>query len=201
MAATEHFATLATELSWNLLTTAPPLVAACPGTRFCNECHEKEPPPLWDDSARDQRVIYYRPVLYHNCEGKVARPGWVGTPKLAENEDEPEGRPLALNEKVSKPSVDAKHPISASTCLIHSREKLKASLSKSGAGPTARLSSPLPRATPGADPKASFGAGSKPQDLDIARLRQSLGLDPPDESNPDAQDEEPRIPHINSLYI
>lgn len=195
LTATEQFTTLATELSWNLLTTAPPLVAACPDTRFCNECHEKEPPPLWDDRAKDQSVIYYRPVLYHSCEGKVARPGWVRTPNLAKNREELERRLPVLKEKVSKPLVDVKHPASPSTCLIHSKEKLKASLSRSGAGPTTRISSPLPKAMPaGADIKASFGAESNVQ------LRQSLGLDAPDESTPEAVDE-PRIPHINSLCI
>ena len=73
-----QFATSASSLSWNLLTTVPPLVCAQPNTTYCRECHQKEMLPVWNDKLDEYDLVYYRPTLFLSYEGKVARKGWVG---------------------------------------------------------------------------------------------------------------------------
>ncbi len=92
-----HFTKAASDLSWNLLTTVPPLVCAQPETAFCKECHEKEMKPVWDDSLGESNLEYYRPTLFLSYEGRVARRGWVGnrkpTPVVRSQGDGPSTQP------------------------------------------------------------------------------------------------------------
>lgn len=74
----EMFTTKSAQLSWNLLTTIPPLVSDTPHSAYFREWHEKELAPTWNKDLVNYKLVYYRPVLFMSCDGKVARKGWVG---------------------------------------------------------------------------------------------------------------------------
>lgn len=99
------FVSSACHLSWNLLTTVPPLVCAQPNTAFCKECHQKELTPLWNNEIESYELVYYRPVLFLNYDGKVAREGWVGNKRC--------NSPSATASKKDDDdqTKDAQHPV------------------------------------------------------------------------------------------
>lgn len=78
VSATKTFATKSAQLSWDLLTTIPPLLSITPPTSYFREWHEKELAPTWNKELVNYDLVYYRPVLFMSCEGMVARKGWVG---------------------------------------------------------------------------------------------------------------------------
>ena len=61
------------EMSWELLTTVPPLVCSQP-SKYSRSLHHKE---NWDASQGDGGMVYFRPVLFSSYEGRVAQKGWV----------------------------------------------------------------------------------------------------------------------------
>ena len=74
----ESFTTKSAQLSWDLLTTIPPLLSLTPPSSYFKQWHEKELAPTWNKELTSYELVYYRPVLFMSCEGKVARKGWVG---------------------------------------------------------------------------------------------------------------------------
>lgn len=78
MSASKLFTSKSAQLSWNLLTTIPPLLSLTPSSAYFREWHEKELPPTWNKDLVHYDLVYYRPILFMSCEGKVARKGWVG---------------------------------------------------------------------------------------------------------------------------
>ena len=196
--AIEQFAASAAELSWNLLTTAPPLVVSCPAIAFCRECHEKEPPPLWSEGARDKSVVYYRPVLYHSCEGKVARPGWVGTLDkgstseswtLVDKQGDADCSP-------STPKGRAKEtPLHhAPSCLIHSKKNWQTALCTSSSSiPPASSQQGMFRPGQQACPGAERG-------LDMSQLRQLVEPNAQTETRSASEDEN-KIVHVHSMFV
>ena len=69
----EEFTKRVAELSWELLTTVPPLVCTQP-SKYRHSQHQKAG---WDGSRGDGNMIYFRPVLFSSYEGRVAKKGWV----------------------------------------------------------------------------------------------------------------------------
>ena len=61
------------EMSWDLLTTVPPLVCTQP-SQYSRSLHQKED---WDAGRGDDSMVYFRPVLFSSYEGRVAKKGWV----------------------------------------------------------------------------------------------------------------------------
>ena len=85
----EKFTKTVAQLSWDLLTTVPPLVCAWP-SRYSSRKVTKE---NWNKSLPDFELVYFRPVLFSSYEGRVAKKGWVtnrasGHPTFKELEDE-----------------------------------------------------------------------------------------------------------------
>ena len=70
----KKFTAKVAEVSWDLLTTVPPLVCSQP-TRISRRYHHTE---NWDNSpGSGQELTYFRPVLFSSYEGRVAQKGWV----------------------------------------------------------------------------------------------------------------------------
>lgn len=90
------FTTKVSQISWNLLTTIPPLVSAVPNISFYKEWHEKEMRPIWDNDLENYELVYYRPVLFMGHEGKVAQKGWVGNKRCPKSE-----KPIPSQQKAS----------------------------------------------------------------------------------------------------
>lgn len=64
------------QLSWELVTCWPPLIATRPA-EFREEWQDREY-QFWDKSLTKFRLSYTRPVLFLSYEGRVGVKGWVG---------------------------------------------------------------------------------------------------------------------------
>ena len=69
----QKFTAEAAAVSWDLLTTVPPLVVSQP-SRFSRHYHQTE---NWDQERGDRELTYLRPVLFSSYQGRVAKKGWV----------------------------------------------------------------------------------------------------------------------------
>lgn len=75
----DQFTQTASKLSWDILTTVPPMISAEPcADTYHSEWHEKEGEPTWNKNLSRYELVYHRPILFWSCEGTVARKGWVG---------------------------------------------------------------------------------------------------------------------------
>lgn len=69
----KKFTNKVAEMSWDLLTTVPPLVSSQP-SKYSRIYHQKE---NWDSEHGDENMVYFRPVLFSSYEGRVTKKGWV----------------------------------------------------------------------------------------------------------------------------
>ena len=154
---TQTFTKKAAKLSWDLLTTIPPLVSAEPRSNFYREWHEKELPPTWNKDLADYELVYYRPILFMSCEGKATRKGWVGNREISSTQSST----LSMTDSTS----DGKHVNQTSKPVL---KKLPDTLHTS-------QHSCKPRGT---NPKSPRHSGSSPSktrfDIDTANTNEHL---------------------------
>ncbi len=155
------FATKSTQLLWNLITTIPPLISCTPSSAYFREWHEKELSPTWNNDLINYELVYYRPILFTSCDGKVARKGFVGNKERFKNPSIANHSTIENGSKLEKSNSDVSSLVHPSLCEM----KHPCSI------PYSRLTSDNDKSLPKDQPEETMSK-FYPQniDVDVSRL-------------------------------
>ena len=76
----------AIQLAWKFVTLPNPLIV-CQHTQFDYQVHDPEA-KYWDEHKKELPLIYTRPVVYRNFEGRLACKGWVANTATSQLTDQ-----------------------------------------------------------------------------------------------------------------